>query len=61
MLLSDRAFQTIPLVKQCAHRRRDGKGAVIETPFLFPQSKKAEYMNQTSDLQTAVTPMRRYA
>lgn len=50
VLLNERALRAIQFARECADRRRHGKGAVTETPFLFPQSKSAEYLKQTSDL-----------
>ena len=57
VLLNDRALRAIQFARQYADRRRDGKGAVTETPFLFPPSKNAEYVKQTSDLHKQWVPV----
>lgn len=50
VLLNDRALRATQFARQYADRRRNGKGAVAVTPFVFPPSKSVEYVKQTSDL-----------
>jgi len=57
VLLNDRALRAIQFARGYADRRRHGKGAVTETPFLFPPSKNAEHVKQTSDLHKQWVPV----
>lgn len=57
VLLNDRALRAIQFARGYADRRRHGKGAVTETPFLLPPSKNAEHVKQTSDLHKQWVPV----
>lgn len=43
---------SLQFAKAYAERRKNGKGKVLETPFIFPQSKNSEYVKRTSDPHT---------
>ncbi|MCQ0168482.1 tyrosine-type recombinase/integrase [Pseudomonas sp. B21-036] len=57
VLLNERALRALEFAKNYAERRRNGKGRVIETPFVFPPSKNAEFVQQTSDLHHQWRPV----
>ena len=56
VLLNERALHALEFAKQYADRRRRGKGKILKTPFIFPPSKNAEYVKQTSDLHGQWVP-----
>lgn len=56
VLLNDRALHALAFAKEYAERRKNGKGKVLETPFIFPPSKNSEYVKQTSDLHKQWIP-----
>ena len=43
-----KALRALRFAKNYAERRRNGKGRVAETPFVFPPSKNAAFVQQTS-------------
>ncbi|WP_426427343.1 tyrosine-type recombinase/integrase [Pseudomonas palmensis] len=57
VLLNERALRALEFAKNYAERRRNGKGRVTETPFVFPPSKSAEFVQQTSDLHHQWRPV----
>ena len=57
VLLNERALQAIDYAEKYAERRRQGKGRVTETPFVFPPSKNGEFVKQTSDLHHQWRPV----
>ncbi len=57
VLLNERALRALEFAKNYAERRRNGKGRVTETPFVFPPSKNAEFVQQTSDLHHQWRPV----
>jgi len=59
VLLNERALQAIDYAEKYAERRRQGKGRVTETPFVFPPSKNGEFVKQTSDLHHQWRPVLR--
>ncbi|WP_330113975.1 tyrosine-type recombinase/integrase [Pseudomonas sp. JS3066] len=50
VLLNERALNALQYAKEYAERRKNGKGKVKETPYVFPPSKNREYVTQTSDV-----------
>ncbi|UVL59262.1 tyrosine-type recombinase/integrase [Pseudomonas sp. B21-032] len=57
VLLNERALHALEFAREYAERRRKGKGRVTESPFIFPPSKNAEYVRQTSDLHHQWRPV----
>lgn len=57
VLLNERALHALKYAMEYAERRKEGKGRVTETPFVFPPSKNAEYVKQTSDLHHQWRPI----
>lgn len=57
VLLNERALRALEFAKDYAERRRKGKGRVTESPFIFPPSKNAEFVQQTSDLHHQWRPV----
>ncbi|QLG93312.1 tyrosine-type recombinase/integrase [Pseudomonas yamanorum] len=57
VLLNARALHALEFAREYAERRKKGKGKVLETPFIFPPSKNAEYVKQTSDLHKQWIPV----
>lgn len=57
VLLNERALHALEFAKQYAERRKQGKGRVTETPYIFPPSKNNEYVKQTSDLHHQWRPI----
>lgn len=57
VLLNERALRALEFAKNYAERRRNGKGRVTETLFVFPPSKNAEFVQQTSDLHHQWRPV----
>lgn len=57
VLLNERALHALKYAMEYAERRKQGKGRVTETPFVFPPSKNAEYVKQTSDLHHQWRPI----
>lgn len=57
VLLNERALRAIQYAREYAERRKHGKGAVTVSPFVFPPSKNAEYVRQTSDLHKQWVPV----
>ncbi|UVM64465.1 site-specific integrase [Pseudomonas sp. B21-009] len=57
VLLNERALHALEFAREYAERRRNGKGRVTESPFIFPPSKNAEYVRQTSDLHHQWRPV----
>ncbi|QPG62127.1 tyrosine-type recombinase/integrase [Pseudomonas sp. BIGb0427] len=57
VLLNERALHALEFAREYAERRRKGKGRVTESPFIFPPSKNAEYVQQTSDLHHQWRPV----
>ncbi|WP_323831000.1 tyrosine-type recombinase/integrase [Pseudomonas sichuanensis] len=57
VLLNERALHALEYAMEYAERRKEGKGRVTETPFVFPPSKNAEYVKQTSDLHHQWRPI----
>lgn len=56
VLLNPRALHALDFAKKYAERRKKGKGKVLETPYIFPPSKNAAYVRQTSDLHKQWVP-----
>ncbi|MCD5994440.1 hypothetical protein KDX38_13355 [Pseudomonas sp. CDFA 602] len=56
MLLNSRALAALKFAREYAERRKNGKGRVLETPFIFPPSRNADYVKQTSDLHKQWVP-----
>lgn len=50
VLLNQRAIHALEFAKAYAERRKKGQGKIKETPFVFPPSKNAEHVKQTSDI-----------
>lgn len=50
VLLNQRAIHALEFAKAYAERRKNGQGKIKETPFVFPPSKNAEHVKQTSDI-----------
>lgn len=50
ILLNERSIHALRFAQQYAERRRKGSGKIKETPFVFPPSKNAEHVKQTSDI-----------
>ncbi len=57
VLLNERALHALEFAREYAERRRKGKGRVTASPFIFPPSKNAEYVRQTSDLHHQWRPV----
>lgn len=57
VLLNERALHALEFAREYAERRRKGKGRVTESPYIFPPSKNAEYVQQTSDLHHQWRPV----
>lgn len=57
VLLNGRALHALEYARQYAERRKQGKGRVTETPFVFPPSKNGEFVKQTSDLHHQWRPV----
>lgn len=57
VLLNERALHALEYAMEYAERRKQGKGRVTETPFVFPPTKNAEYVKQTSDLHHQWRPI----
>ncbi|SPO69511.1 tyrosine-type recombinase/integrase [Pseudomonas sp. JV241A] len=57
VLLNERALHALEFARQYAERRKLGKGKVTETPYIFPPSKNAEFVQQTSDLHHQWRPI----
>lgn len=56
VLLNERALHALEFARNYAERRKKGKGRILETPFIFPPTKNAEYVRQTSDLHKQWIP-----
>lgn len=50
VLLNDRAMHALQFAREYAERRKQGQGKIKQTPFVFPPSKNAEHVKQTSDV-----------
>jgi len=50
VLLNERALRALEFAKDYAERRRKEKGRITASPFIFPPSKSAEFVQQTSEL-----------
>ncbi|MCY1399787.1 putative defective protein IntQ [compost metagenome] len=50
VLLNQRAIHALEFARAYAERRKNGKGKIKVTPFVFPPSKNAEFIQQTSDI-----------
>lgn len=57
VLLNQRAIHALEFAKAYAERRKKGVGKIKETPFVFPPSKNAEYVKQTSDIHHQWRPI----
>ncbi|MBD1589483.1 site-specific integrase [Pseudomonas typographi] len=56
VLLNGRALHALEFAKAYRDRRIKGKGRVTEFPYIFPPSKGAEFVQQTSDLHNQWRP-----